>query len=137
MRTIGKITTAWLLVLVGSAQGGIAAIAEKTTIRGWLADEDCAKNRASGGTYAAPGLTCTRECIAKGKKIAIIDPDGKRVLVIENQDIAKKNVGDYVEINGSVDPKTNLLHADSLKFLDKNRAMCGMSQKKPAVQKNN
>jgi len=118
------------------AQSGIAATESKTTIRGWLADEDCAKNRAISGAFTAPGLTCTKECIAKGKKIAIVDPEGKQVLVIENQDIAKKNVGDYVEIRGSVDPKTNLLHADSLKFLDKNRAMCGVPQKKPVVKEN-
>jgi hypothetical protein len=136
LQVLGKIATAGFLLFIVSAQTGIAATKGKTTIRGWLADEDCANNRARYGTYAAPGLTCTRECISKGKKIVIIDPDGKRVLVIENQDIAKKNVGDYVEIIGNVDPKTKLLHADSLKFLDKNRAMCGVPQNKPAVQKN-
>jgi hypothetical protein len=137
MRTTGKLLVPWLLALVPLAQSGIASTEGKKTIRGWLADEDCANNRASNGTYAVPGLTCTRECIAKGKRIAIIDPDGKRVLVIENQEIAKKNVGDFVEIIGSVDTKTNLLHADSLKFLDKNRAMCEVPQNKPVVQKNN
>ncbi len=134
---IGKLLVAWLLALVPLAQSGFAATEGKTTIRGWLADEDCAKSRASSGTYAVPGLTCTRECIAKGKRIAIIDPDGKRVLVIENQEIAKKNVGDFVEIIGSVDTKTSVLRADSLKFLDKNRAKCGVPQKKPVVQENN
>lgn len=60
---------------------------------------------------------------------SLVDPENKRVLTIENQDAARKNIVDYVEIAGAVDPATNLLRVDSLKFLDKNRAMCGVPAK--------
>ena len=81
--------------------------------------------------YAVACAGCAKECVAAGKKIVLIDPDNKRVLTIENQDAARRNVGDYVEIAGAIDPATTMLHVDSLKFLDKNRAMCGV----PATSK--
>lgn len=101
----------------------------KTVLRGWLSDEQCARGRAEEGTFTATNLECAKECVAAGKKIVLVDPENKRVLTIENQDVARKNVGDYVEIAGAIDPATNLLHVDSLKFLDKNRAMCGVPAK--------
>ena len=118
-------------IFIGAA--GTRAVPQKVVVRGWLSDEDCAKNRAANGTYTATGLTCTKECIAKGKKIALIDPQGKRVLVLANQEIAKKNVGDFVEIKGEIDAQSGMLRADSLKFLDKNRAMCEVPAKKAAA----
>jgi hypothetical protein len=80
-------------------------------LKGWLSDEQC-------------------ECVAKGKKIVLVDPIGKRILVLSNQDIGRKNVGDYVEISGEVDSPTMTLHANSLKFLEKGNAMCGVPPKK-------
>jgi hypothetical protein len=100
-------------------------------VKGWLSDASCAKNRAKGGAYTATGLECAKECVAEGKKIVLIDPDRKKVIDIANQDAVKKNLGDYVELTGSTNAQ-NVLHVDSLKFLDKNRAMCGVPEKKPA-----
>lgn len=136
MKRTGEIATAWWLLFFAFAQIGMAAPEGKTTVRGWLSDEKCAKSRASNGTYTATGLTCGKQCIAQGQKIALIDPAGKRVLVIENQAAAKKNFGNYVEITGVVDPRTSLLHIDSLKFLDKNRPVCGVPQKQPKTSQN-
>jgi hypothetical protein len=104
----------------------------KSVVRGWLSDENCATSRATTGNYTATNLKCARECIAKGKKIALIDPEGKRVLILANQDAGKKNIGDFVEITGEIDSQTRMLHVDSLKFLDNNRAMCAVPAKVPA-----
>jgi hypothetical protein len=101
------------------------------TLKGWLSDSSCAKNRALGGAYTATNAECAKKCVAKGEKIVLIDPDNKKVIDIANQDAVKKNVSDYVELTGSVDSQ-NLFHVESLKFLDKNRAMCGVPEKKPA-----
>jgi hypothetical protein len=98
-------------------------------LRGWLSDSDCAKARASGGAYTATNAGCAKECVAKGKKIVLIDPEHKKVIAIRNQDAVKDNIGDYVELTGSTDAQ-KALHVDSLKFLDKNRAMCGVPEKK-------
>ena len=81
--------------------------------------------------YSATNAECAKECVAKGKKIVLIDPEHKKVVDIANQDAVKKNLSDYVELTGTVDAQ-NLFHVDSLKFLDKNRAMCGVPEKKPA-----
>jgi hypothetical protein len=100
-------------------------------MQGWLSDSNCAKARAKGGAYTATNADCAKECVAKGKKIVLIDPNHKKIVDIANQDAVKNNVGDYVELTGSTDAK-DVLHVDSLKFLDKNRAMCGVPEKKPA-----
>jgi hypothetical protein len=99
-------------------------------LKGWLSDEQCSKGRAESGTYTATNPECAKECVAKGKKIVLVDPIGKRILVLSNQDIGRKNVGDYVEISGEVDSPTMTLHANSLKFLEKGNAMCGVPPKK-------
>jgi hypothetical protein len=100
-------------------------------VKGWLSDSSCAKSRAKGGAYTATNLDCAKECVAKGKKIVLIDPDHKKIVDIANQDAVKNNVGDYVELTGTTDAQ-NILRVDSLTFLDKNRAMCGVPEKKPA-----
>jgi hypothetical protein len=125
----------FFILVVGASLATIAlAIPTRTTsktevLRGWLSDEQCAKGRAEDGTYTATNPRCAKECVAKGKKIVLVDAQGKR-LVITNPEIAKKNVGDEVEITGQVDAQAKTLHADSLKFLEKGSAMCAAPAKK-------
>jgi len=104
----GRFLLASLLVtsLIGSAVVGLAqrsAPQSEPAIRGWLSDEGCARGRAQSGTFTATNPDCAKECVAKGKKIVLIDPERKMIFVIVNQDLAKKNVGDYVEIAGHMD----------------------------------
>jgi len=89
------------------------------TIRGWISDEHCAGSKARDGVYAATNPECTKECVAKGYKAVLIDPKGKRVLVITDQDMAKKNLGNYVEVTGRVDARANTIKPESIKFLEK------------------
>jgi hypothetical protein len=130
----------FFILAVGASLVTIAlAMPPRTTsktevVRGWLSDEQCAKGRAEGGTYTATNPSCAKECVAKGKKIVLVDPRGKRILVISNPEIAKKNVGDEVEITGQVDAQDKTLHADSLKFLEKGSAMCAAPAKKKTDQ---
>jgi hypothetical protein len=100
------------------------------SIRGWLSDEGCARGRAESGIYSQTNGDCAKQCVAKGKKIVVIDPTRKRILVIANQDIAKKNVGDYVEVSGDVDSRSQTMKVDSLKFLHSNQATCGVPPRK-------
>src|SRR5579863_6927955 len=117
------------LILVGSVALTFPVFANsgstKEVLQGWLSDSSCAKARATGGSYSATNADCAKECVTKGKKIVLIDPDHKKVVDIANQDAVKNNIGDYVELTGTSDTK-NRLHVDALKFLDKNRAMCGV-----------
>ena len=102
----------------------------KTVIRGWLSDEGCAGGRAHDGVYTGTNPDCAKKCVGDRKKIVLVDPEGKRLLVIANQDAAAERVGDYVEISGDVDDQAKTLHIDSVKLLEKGRAMCGAPPKK-------
>lgn len=124
----GGVTLAGLNMFAGPATGSPQA----ELLRGWLSDEQCAKGRASSGTFTGTNPDCARKCVSEGKKIVFVDPEGKRVLVLVNQDIGKSHIGDFVEITGEVDAKQMTLHADSLKFLEKGAAMCDAKPKKSA-----
>ncbi len=93
-------------------------------IHGWLSDEGCARGRAQSGTFTATNPDCAKECVGKGKKIVLIDPDRKMIFVIVNQDLAKKNIGDYVEIAGHMDLQAKTVRVDSLKMLERGTATC-------------
>ncbi|MGA2347844.1 MAG: hypothetical protein ABSF93_17675 [Candidatus Sulfotelmatobacter sp.] len=107
---------------VGLAQQ--SARPSEPAIRGWLSDEGCARGRAQSGTFTATNPDCAKECVAKGKKIVLIDPERKMIFVIVNQDLAKKNVGDYVEIAGHMDLQAKTVRVDSLKMLEPGTATC-------------
>jgi hypothetical protein len=126
-----------VLVIVVLLCAGYWALADSSknggkteVLRGWLSDEECAKGRAQSGEYTATNPECAKKCVAKGKKIVLIDPTGKRVLVIANPQAARYNVGDYVEITGKVDPNARTIQADSIKFLEKTHLMCDVPAKK-------
>ena len=103
-------------------------------LRGWLSDEQCAKGRAQSGVFTGTNPDCAKQCVKSGKQIVLVDPEGKRVLILADQGIGKNNIGDYVEITGKIDEKTMTIHADSLKFLEKGAAMCGAKPKKSALR---
>jgi hypothetical protein len=102
----------------------------KSVVRGWLSDESCAGGRASSGTYTGTNPDCAKKCVHEGKKIVLVDPDHKRLLTIANQDAAVERVGDYVEINGELDEQARSLRIDSVKLLEKGRAMCDVPEKR-------
>lgn len=107
-----------------------AASADGTTIKGWISDDGCARGRASGGVFTGTNPECAKKCIASGAKMVLIVPDQRMLLTIANPDPAKANIGDFVEVSGSVEAKTKTLHIDSLKLLTKGVAMCGLPAKK-------
>src|SRR5580704_2658727 len=97
------------LLLASVLAFGAAGLAQQSgrqpepAIRGWLSDEGCARGRAQSGTFTATNPDCAKECVAKGKKIVLIDPERKMIFEIANQNLARKNIGDYVEIAGQMD----------------------------------
>jgi hypothetical protein len=89
----------------------------------------CARGRAQGGTYTQTNPDCAKECVAKGKKIVFIEPEQRRILVIVNQDAARRNIGDQVEITGEVDARAKTVQIVMLKMIEKGRAMCDAPKK--------
>jgi hypothetical protein len=115
-----------LLLLIGYASAGdqSSTSADNKIIRGWLSDEQCAGGRASSGVFTGTSPRCAKECVAKGRKIVLVDPEAKQLLKIENQSAARANVGDYVEVKGAFSSQTKLLHIDSLTMVSKGVAAC-------------
>jgi hypothetical protein len=119
-----------LVLLASVLTFGVLGLAQQSgrqsepAIRGWLSDEGCARGRAQSGTFTATNPDCAKECVTKGKKIVLIDPERKMIFVIVNQDQAKKNVGDYVEIAGYMDVQAKTVRVDSLKLLETGTATC-------------
>jgi|SRR5450631_517892 len=114
------------LVLV-LAVGGLAQQTlrpPETAIRGWPSDEGCARGRSESGTFTATNPQCAKECVAKGKKIVLIDPDRKMIFEIANQSLAKRNIGDYVEIAGQMDLQAKTVRIATLKMLRRGNASC-------------
>ena len=106
------------------------ASGNKSVVRGWLSDEGCAGERAKTGLFNSTNPDCAKKCVRNGKKIVLVDADQKRLLTIANQDAAMERVGDYVEISGEVDEQAKTLRIESLKLLEKGRAMCDVPPKK-------
>ena len=100
------------------------------TIKGWVSDESCARGRASSGLFTGTNPECAKKCIASGAKMVLIVPDQRTLLTVANPEAAKADIGDYVEITGSIEAKTKTVHIDSLKLLTKGVAMCGVPAKK-------
>lgn len=98
-------------------------------LRGWLSDEQCAQGRANGGVYTGTNPDCAKQCVAKGAKVVLIVPDQKRILNIANQEVAKNNVGDYVEVTGNIDRQNQVVRIDSLKMITQGRAKCDLPKK--------
>jgi len=112
----------FVCVALPTTQGGTAS--PNKVVRGWLSDEGCARGRANSGVYTGTNPDCAKRCVKEGKKIVLIVPDEKRILDIANQDAARENIGDEVQITGTIDPRTNSLHVDSLRMLSRGRTMC-------------
>jgi hypothetical protein len=100
------------------------------TIKGWISDEGCARGRASGGLFTGTNPDCAKKCIAQGAKMVLIIPDQRLLLTVTNPEAAKANIGDFVEVTGSVESKAKTLHIDSLKMLTKGAAVCTLPAKK-------
>ena len=120
------------MVSLGASALVLAAGAEGKAIRGWLSDEQCARGRAASGVYTGTNPDCARQCVAKGAKIVLILPEARRILLVKNQEAAKANIGDYVEVTGAIDAGDSSIRIASLKLVTPGRAMCGMPAEKPA-----
>ena len=118
-----------LILLAFVALGALSAGAGNSTLCGWLSDEACAGGRANDGVYTGTNPDCAKKCVEEGKKIVFVDPDHKRLLAIANPDVAKKNIGDYVEVTEDLDSQAKTLQIATLRMLEKGRAMCDVPKK--------
>jgi hypothetical protein len=102
---------------------------DKAVVRGWISDARCAPGHVSAGKYTGTNPDCSKECIAKGIKMLLIDPDHKSLLTVLNPAAAKNYVGDFVEISGGTNLEKKTVRIESVKLLEKGRAMCDVPDK--------
>jgi hypothetical protein len=121
MRTLALSLTSVLLACAFAATQ--AARKDSNAIKGWLSDEQCARGRARSGAFTGTDPECAKKCIAEGWKIVLIDPEAKRVLTIQNPGVAQDNIGNYVEVEGTL-TSVKSFHIDSLKKLSSGVAEC-------------
>jgi hypothetical protein len=124
-----------LLVCTSFSQAQAQQDAGKTEVRGWLSDESCGGGRARSGIYTGTNPICAKKCVREGKKMVLLDSDHRRVLAIDNPDVAMENIGDYVEIGGDLNELAKTLRIGSLKLLEKGSAMCQKNAKRVSPTK--
>ena len=97
------------IVLAGLLTFGMAA--EEGSWKGWIADENCAKNYERA---AAPGhVDCAKSCIGRGAAWAIATSDGHFLLEIEVA-TAELHLGHEVVIKGELDKEANTIKVASV-----------------------
>jgi hypothetical protein len=101
----------------------------ETTIKGWLSDAQCSRARAEIGLYTGTNPECAKRCVREGKKVVLIIPERKEIIVVANPDLVKANVGDLVEVVGNVGAD-HAFHVSTVKILEKGRAMCDVPSSK-------
>jgi hypothetical protein len=129
-----KISASVILITSWLASATVTPGGQVRPVRGWLSDEQCARGRASGGVYTGNNPDCARQCVAKGAKIVLILPDQKQLLTVANQDAARKNIGDYVEVTGDIDQQSKTVHIDSLTMITQGRAKCDRPSSKKSSE---
>lgn len=116
------------ITMAAASQSG--AQAQSATMRGWLTDEACARGRANSGKFTGGNPDCARKCVAKGEKIVLAVPEEKKLLLVANPELAKSNVGNYVEIAGAINAQAQTVEIKSVTLLEEGRATCALPRKK-------
>src|SRR5215469_2145950 len=97
------------------AAGACDSRAADLVTTGWLSDEACAMARAKHGTYTVTNPGCAMECIRKGKRMVLIAENDKAVYIIDNPDKMQDHFAEHLEITGTLDRSSNLLHVNGIK----------------------
>jgi hypothetical protein len=85
----------WGLVLALSFSLLLMAADGKWT--GWITDEHCGSSGAK-----ADHKECALKCVSEGKKLVFYNNSDKKIYPLDNQDLAKANLGHEVVVHGSL-----------------------------------
>ena len=88
-----------LLALTVASLAGAAAT--KGTWTGWVTDEHCGAKGASADHKA-----CAEKCIKNGGKLVFYNSADKKIYALDNQDLAKQNLGHEVKVTGEAEGKS-------------------------------
>jgi len=88
-----------LLSLTVAALAGAAGT--KGSWNGWVTDEHCGAKGASADHKA-----CAEKCLKAGGKLVFYNTTDKKIYSLDNQDLAKANIGHEVKVTGEAEGKS-------------------------------
>jgi hypothetical protein len=109
-----------LVLCVLFVLGHASFAADKTTVKGYVADSKCAAmtNGADPKTATPEQLKkyaeCNRKCIKEGAKMVVVTDDDK-VLTVENPEKLQGHEEQHVQVTGHLTGTS--LHVESVKML--------------------
>jgi hypothetical protein len=95
-----KKTTVVFLTLLSLTVALAASAGTKGSWTGWVTDEHCGAKGASADHKA-----CAEKCLQKGGKLVFYNTADKKIYSLDNQDMAKQNIGHEVKVTGEVEGK--------------------------------
>ncbi len=96
-----KKMTVVFLTLLSLTVALAASAGTKGTWTGWVTDEHCGAKGASADHKA-----CAEKCLKNGSKLVFYNTADKKIYSLDNQDMAKANIGHEVKVTGEVDGKS-------------------------------
>jgi hypothetical protein len=75
---------------------------------GWVSDSKCGAKGAN-----AEHAACAKKCIAAGEKPVLVTDKDQKVVAIANPDAVSGNIGQHVEVSGSM-TSNGSLHVDKV-----------------------
>jgi len=107
-----KTVTLCLFVVLATVFVGFAAAGHhETAWKGWLADENCAKDYKKSASADHAG--CATGCVKGGAKWALSTPDGYFLLDLGTSK-SEKHVGHEVVIKGELNKETKTIKVTSI-----------------------
>lgn len=99
-----------MLLLTGLFFMMALAMADTSTVKGYVSDSQCGAKGAS-----EKHAQCMTKCLAKGAKAVIVTDGDQKVLTVDNPDALKGHEGHHVAVTGTVTGDS--IHVDKLSML--------------------
>jgi len=93
------------------------------TMRGWFVDEACTRGRVAQGRIEPDNPECAKRCVKQGSKLMFMSETDKALFEVREPDGQVKNIGYYVEVNGTTD-SGKMLTVSAVKQLAEVGNMC-------------
>ena len=94
--------------LLGALMLAVPAGAKDQSMTGWISDSKCGAKGANAGH-----ATCAQKCVQAGEKPVFVSDKDQKVIPIDNPDAVSKQIGQHVQVSGSMS-SSGALHVDKV-----------------------
>jgi SpoU rRNA methylase family enzyme len=91
----------FMAAAAGLLFGAVLALADSSTMTGYIADSKCGAAAAHEGAR-----DCTIKCVKAGAKYVFVNDADKKVYVVDAQDKVADHAGHHVTVRGTVEGDT-------------------------------